>query len=260
MNRTWDEVVGLGSWDDIVARGFTWDSLLESEHLPPLPEPPTTPPPIGTLPPELRTGTDLYRGTQPIAFADADTERAWWLFCDTLTALLDPVAEITRPVPWLALATPWQCPRAWLNVLAQWAGIRRPDAMSEDDLRILIGEGGPGFHRGTRANMIAMIRRFLPPGTPDNFIYFEERADGNPYALRVFTYSVDTPPEVEVQIRDALQAAKPAGLHPFEYQVRVGQTWRMLRDRKENWAQVNAEYENWHEVLHDEPLEVSPQL
>jgi hypothetical protein len=259
MNRSWDEVVGLGSWDD-VADGFTWDSLLAGEPVEPgppiLPDPGELP--IGTLPVELRTGTDIYRGTQPAAFADSETGSAWWRFCETLTDLLDPIAEVTRPVPWLALANPRECPRAWLNVLAQWAGIRRPDAMSEEDLRILIGEGGPGFWRGTRQNMIASIRRFLPPGTPDNFVYFEERADGNPYALRVFTYAMHTPPEVEEQIRAALLAAKPAGLWPFQYEVRVGQTWRMLRDRKESWAQVNADYENWHEVLTDEPLEVSP--
>ena len=103
--------------------------------------------------------------------------------------------------------------------------------------------------------MIAMIRRFLPPGTPDNFVYFEERADGDAYLLRVFTYSAHTPPEIQERIREALAAAKPAGLYPIEYEVRVGQTWRMLRDRKENWAQVNADYANWYEVLHDEPLE-----
>ena len=110
--------------------------------------------------------------------------------------------------------------------------------------------------RGTRQNMIAMIRRFLPPGTPENFVYFEERADNDPYRLRIFTYANDTPPEVEEQIRLALDAAKPAGLHPFIYEVRVGQTYRMLRDRVEDYAEMNERYENYYEVLHDEPLEV----
>jgi hypothetical protein len=206
------------------------------------------------LSPELSTGRDLYRGTEPIAFDDEEQAGAWWQFTDALAGLLDPIAEITRPVPWLALAHPQDCPKAWLNVLAQWAGIRRPDAMSEEDLRILIGEGGPGFWRGTRQNMIALMRRFLPPGTPDNFVYFEERADGDPYKLRVFTYTSDTPPETEQEIRLALEAAKPAGLH-FIYEVRVGQTYRMLRDRVENYAEMNDHYENYFEVLHDEPLQ-----
>ncbi|MCI4360263.1 MAG: phage tail protein [Thermoplasmata archaeon] len=215
-------------------------------------------------PPELdQTGREMFENTRPVAYADTETDYSWARFTSALSELLDPIAEITRPLDgsesWTTLASPHRVPKAWLRVLAQWAGVRRPDAMDEEALRELIAEGGPGFWRGTRAALTAAVRRFLPPGTADQWLYFEERAvvTGDPnidaYALRIFTYEMHTPPEVEAQIRDALQHAKPAGLYPFIYEVRRGQSWRMLRDRMEDWAEVNAHYENWREVLTDEP-------
>lgn len=205
------------------------------------------------------TGEDLYEGTHPAAFADSETGGAWAKLCDALGELLDPIAEITRPddgsEPWIVLASPERCPTDWLRVLAQWAGIRRPDAMSEADLRELIGRGGPGMWRGTRQAMIAAARRFLPPGTADHLLYFQERADFGAgtdpaYCLRVFTYTfVDHDPE---EVRAALEAAKPAGII-LDYQIRRGQAWFMLRNRQPTWAAVNEAYSSWHEVLSDEP-------
>jgi len=200
------------------------------------------------------TGDDLYNGTYPAAFADEDNDYAWQQFMAALALLLDPIAQVTRPddgsEPWTVLASPFRCPTIWLPVLAQWAGIRRPDVMSEEDLRELIAQGGPGYHRGTREAMMAAIRRFLPPDTPDNLITFDERADGDPYFLRVFTYTfVEHDPDL---VRQALEAAKPAGLN-LDYQVRVGQTWGMLNDGWDSWGDVKAGYPSWYEVLHAAP-------
>lgn len=202
----------------------------------------------------ISTGDDLYEGTYPAAFADADNDSAWLAFCAALAELLDPIAEITRPDdgsdPWIVMASPWRCPTDWLPVLAQWAGIRRPDTMPETDLRALIAEGGPGFHRGTRAAMIAAIRRYMPPDMPDSLITFDERADGNPYFLRVFTY--DFVPHDSDLVRQALEQAKPAGL-VLDYEVRVGQTWGMLKDEWDTWGDVLTGYPNWSAVLHAAP-------
>lgn len=221
------------------------------------PRPPHEPPEIGVTGEEIYTNTDYTNRDRD----ELDSGYAWRRFIGALSELLDPIADVVRPngtfdddARWTVLADPDLCPTAWLPVLAQWAGIRRPDAYTEQQLRQLIARGGPGFFRGTRAGMIAEIRRFLPPGTPDSHIYFEERADGNPYKLRVFTYTFeDHDPEL---VRQALAFAKPAGLYPFEYEVRVGQTWAMLNHRKQNWAQVKADYANWYEVLHDEPIDI----
>jgi hypothetical protein len=207
------------------------------------------------------TGDDLYDGTYPAAFADEDNDNTWLVFCAALSELLDPIAEITRPDdgsdPWIVLASPWRCPSDWLNVLAQWAGVRRPDVMAEADLRTLIGRGGPGFTRGTKAAMIAAIRRFLPPDTPESLITFIERAGGDPYALTVFTYSF-----VEhdaALVRQALEQAKPAGLN-LDYQVRVGQTWGMLKATSDSWGDVLADYPTWGDVLTAPPTSQEEDL
>lgn len=223
------------------------------ESLEPEPEPvaaPLDPLALGN------TGEEIYRNTEPIAYADSDTGHAWRRFISALSELLDPIAAITRPTDgtqrWANLGSPRRCPSIWLPVLAQWAGVRRPDALTEEELRDLIGPTAPGMWRGTRQAMTAAVRRFLPPGVADRYIYFEERADGDAYALRIFTYEfVEHDAEA---IRDSLLHAKPAGLWPFEYEVRVGQTWDMLRRRKKTWADVNRDYANWREVHHDEPL------
>jgi hypothetical protein len=124
--------------------------------------------------------------------------------------------------------------------------------MSETDLRTLIDGGGPGFQRGTKAAMIAAIRRFLPPGTPDYLITFDERANGDPYALSVFTYSFVE--HDEALVRQALEQAKPAGLI-LDYEVRVGQTWGMLNQHMPSWGDTVVNYASWYELMHDTPLE-----
>lgn len=207
------------------------------------------------------TGVDLYDATRPAAYADPENGYPWRRFVGALSLLLDPVAGVCRSLDgrerWTQLADPWRCPPAWLRVLAQWAGIRRPDAMTEEELRELIATGGPGFWRGTTANMIAAARRFLPPGMADLYLYFEERADGQAYHLRVFTYTFIE--HDEQQVRAALEAAKPAGL-VLDYQVRRGQNWNMLRTRSTagmgpfTWGDVNEEYESWEHVHTDEPI------
>jgi Phage tail protein (Tail_P2_I) len=202
------------------------------------------------------TGADLYAATAPAAFAEQDTDYAWARFLGALSEMLDPIAEMVRTDPdghpgWTALASPHRCPPKWLRVLAQWAGIRRWDSMTDEELRELIGPRAPGAWRGTRPAMIAAVRRFLPPGTADQYLYFEERADGDPYRLRVFTYTFIE--HDETLVRAALEAAKPAGLQLI-YEVRRGQNWAMLNDRMASWAGVNENYESWDHVHHDEPI------
>lgn len=204
-------------------------------------------------------GRDLYAATAPLTYAERQTGRAWFALCDSLSVLLDPVALMVRDdedgnAGWTALATPHRCPLPWLVVLAQWAGIRRWDAMDEDDLRELIGPRAPGVWRGTRAAMIAAVRRHMPPGTADRYLYFQERADGDPYLLRVFTFTfIDHDPE---QVRDGLEDAKPALLNLI-YEVRRGQTWGMLNQRAEDWQDVRETYRDWAAVLNDEPVRSS---
>lgn len=199
------------------------------------------------------TGRDLYAATAPIAYGDPANDWAWAKYCSALGELLDVVAEMARDDAdgnpgWTALASPTRCPEPWLRVLAQWAGVHRWDSMTEQELRDLIGPRAPGLWRGTKKAMVDAVRRFLPEGAP---IVFDERANGDAYLLRVFTFDfVDHDP---AQVAAALHAAKPAGLI-LNYEVRHGQTWGMLRDRGLSWGEVNATYANWKAVYDDAPL------
>lgn len=143
--------------------------LLPGDDVTPIPEPVIGDPlDLGI------TGVDLYEATQPAAYADADNDYAWRRFVGALSVLLDNVADVCRSFDgeerWTQLASPSRCPPEWLPVLAQWAGVRRPDAMTEAELRELIGPTAPGMWRGTRAAMIAAVRRFLPqPLDPNTY-------------------------------------------------------------------------------------------
>ena len=202
------------------------------------------------------TGADLYQQTAPMTYAEPDTGYAWAQLLGALAILLDPVAEMVRDDDagnpgWTAQASPARCPTPWLRVLAQWAGIRasQADAMSEADLRELIGPHAPGMWRGTRAAMEAAVRRFMPDDAPEPVIYFEERAGGDPYLLRVFTYDfIDHDPAL---VQAALQAAKPAGLI-LSYELRHGQTYAMLAQHGD-YADVKATYLDYASMFAAEP-------
>jgi hypothetical protein len=204
------------------------------------------------------TGRDLYAATPTLARLDPDNDYAWAKYMAALSVLLDVIAEMVRDDAdgnpgWTAMASPTRCPEPFLRVLAQWAGIRRWDALDPPDLRALIGPRAPGLWRGTREAMIAAVRRFYPPGQFDpSWIYFEERADGDPYLLRVFTF--DFIDHDEAGVRAELQANKPAGLNLI-YEVRHGQTWGMLRDSGLTWGQLEGAYGTWAGVLDGQPTQ-----
>jgi hypothetical protein len=202
------------------------------------------------------TGRDLYAATPTMARLDPANDDAWAKYLAALSELLDPIAVMVRDDAegnpgWTAMASPSRCPEPWLRVLAQWAGIRRWDALDSPDLRALIGPRAPGLWRGTRQAMIAAVRRFYPPNEFDPaWIYFEERADGEPYKLRVFTFDfIDH--DVE-GVRQALEQATPAGIQ-LVYELRHGQTWGMLRDGGLTWGELVDTYGDWDGVLSARP-------
>jgi hypothetical protein len=196
---------------------------------------PIPPVPLGPV------GQDLYDATAPMTYAEAETDYAWARYLAALGVLLDEIAALVRDDDagnpgWTALASPLRCPLPWLRVLARWAGLRRPDRYTEAELRSLIGPHAPGLWRGTRARLLDGVQRYL---TPDGALYFEERADGDAYKLRIFTYAYDT--LNEAAIRSELEAAIPAGLL-LDYQVRAGQTYALLRARRATYAAAKAAY------------------
>ena len=155
---------------------------------------------------------------------------------------------------WSAFASPSRCPESYLYTLGVWAGVTYPRRMGRGDLRDLIGPHSPALWRGTRDGIIAAVRRFLSPGAP---IYFEERAvtpehsEGDAYYLRIFTYSDSTLDEEA--IRRELLNTVPAGL-VLDYEVRIGQTYGMLRERCATYQDVKDMYPTYNDVREDAPL------
>lgn len=207
--------------------------------------PPTPPFAMGEV------ATELYHATAPLTFEDAALGFPWATYLQSLGLIIEDEMILTggdgAHEPWTALADPQRCPADWLGVLAQWAGLRNRSAYSEAELRALLGPHAPGLWRGTVAAMTAAARRFIGPTAP---LFFEERAEGDPYLLRIFTY--DFSGGDPVQIAAALYAAKPAGL-TLEYEVRVGQTYGMMLAKHPLYSDVLAAYETYGDAVADRP-------
>lgn len=203
-------------------------------------------------------GRDLYEALAPLTYEDEAHGWALAHYVDSLAIVFEETANLVRSDDddegWTAFADPERCPDSYLTTLAQWAGIRWPNRLAPDDLRTLIGGKGSGLWRGTKSALIAAVRRYMTPG---GSLYFEERADGDPYKLRIFTYGFDTLDEAA--IRTELLLNVPAGLL-LDYDVRVGQTYGMASDRTDELAAptyadataVYATYEDAH-VAHPPP-------
>lgn len=207
-----------------------------------------TDPPIGTL-----VGRDLYDAVEPLTYADEQLGWPLAVFVDSLGLMLDEEARLVRDddagnVGWSAFADPQRVPTSYLFTLAQWAGVIYPRRMPEPDLRALIGPHAPGLWRGTRDAILAGVQRYLTPG---GSLFFEERADGNAYHLRIFTYTYDTLDETA--IRRELVGLVPAGLI-VDYEIRDGQSYALLLHGSygDHYSHVKAtytSYDNLHSSL-----------
>ena len=202
-----------------------------------------TDPPIAT-----EVGQDLYAALEPLTYADASLGWPLAKYLSSIGLILDEVAQLVRSDDaghdgWPAFADPTRCPDDFLYTLAQWAGVTHPRRMTTTALRDLIGPHAPGVWRGTKAAILAGVRRYL--AEPDGLLYFEERADGNPYKLRIFTYDFDTLDQAAIEVE--LLNVVPAGLI-VNYEVREGATWAQLHAAQPNWAAVNATYATWRDV------------
>jgi hypothetical protein len=214
---------------------------------------------MSTPPIDTQVGADLYAAVGPMTWAD---ESLGWPLARYLSSnglMLEEIAELVRTDAdgnegWTHFASPLRCPDNFLYTLAVWAGVTYPRRMARSDLRELIGPHGPALWRGTRDGIINAVRRFLAPGAP---LYFEERAvtpdhpEGDPYYLRIFTYSDSTLNQAAIE--QELLHAVPAGLI-LNYEVRVGQTYGMLRDRCATYQDVKDMYPTYDDVRKDAPL------
>jgi hypothetical protein len=203
---------------------------------------------------QTEVGQDLYDAIEPLTWADAGLGFPLAIYLDCCALILEETAQLVRASDddddgWSAFADPTRCPTDYLFTLAQWAGIRYPSRMSESDLRTMIGPHAPGLWRGTKGAILAAVQRYLIPGGQ---LYFEERADGDPYKLRIFTYEYDT--LSETGIRAELRNVVPAGLI-VDFEVRVGQSYDMVKDSGRTYDEVLAKYGTYDTLLNSLPDE-----
>jgi hypothetical protein len=197
---------------------------------------------------QTQVGADLYESLAPLTY---DDEQLGWplaTYLDALGLILDEIAGLVRTDEdgndgWSAFADPARCPDDFLVTLAQWAGVRYPRRMSGDDLRALIGPHAPGLWRGTKQALLDTVQRYLTPG---GSMYFEERADGNPYVLRIHTYAYDTLDAVALE--NELLTHVPAGLI-LEYAMQEGMSYAELRHQAATYAAMRATFENYRAVV-----------
>jgi hypothetical protein len=211
-----------------------------------------------TVPDMGQVGADLYDAVAPLTWADSQVEYHLAHFCAANGLQLEEVAALVRTDDegndgWTAFASPKRCPDDYLYTLAVWAGVRFPRRMSLGDLRALIGPQAPGLWRGTKAAILASVQRYLTSGAT---IYFEERADGDAYKLRIFTYDGETLDEAAIvhELRNQI----PAGL-VVDYEVRVGQTYDQLAASMASYDQVTATYPTYDDVTYSLPPEATTQ-
>ena len=199
-----------------------------------------------------QVGADLYAAVDPLTFADESLGWPLALYLSANGIMLEEVAALVRSGPegedgWSAFADPARCPESFLYTLAVWAGVRYPRRMVASDLRAIIGPHAPSVWRGTKAAILAAVNRYLMEGAT---VYFEERADGNAYHIRIFTYEAETLDEDA--LRTELLGAIPAGLI-LEYELRVGQTYDQLEASVATYDDMLTTFDSYDDVTHTMP-------
>ena len=202
-----------------------------------------------TRPDMTVVGAELYDAVAPLTYADESLGWPLALYLSANGLMLEEVAALVRASDdgsdgWTAFADPARCPDSFLYTLGVWAGVRFPRRMTLSDLRDIIGPQAPGVWRGTKGAILSAVRRYLVEGST---IFFEERADGNAYHLRIFTYDSET--LNEDAIRDELLGAIPAGL-VVNYEVREGQTYDQLEAGVTSYDDMSSTWSSYDEVTH----------
>lgn len=212
------------------------------------------PPPVPPYVFDTTVGQDHFDAVGPLTWADSGLGWPLAIYLDAVGLILEEIAVLVREDDagnggWSAFTDPYRCPVDFLFTLAQWSGVSYPRRMSEAALRDLIGPHAPGLWRGTRDAILAGVRRYL---TDVGILYFEERADGDAYHIRIFTYNFDTADEAA--IRHELYNLIPAGLI-VDYEVRQGQTYAMNLEKHATYADVKAAYVDYAAMVADTPTD-----
>lgn len=153
----------------------------------------------------------LYTDLEPVMRGDGEsTSWAGLKFVESLARRLDDVEVLARDVGetpgWAVVLQSATAPVNYLEWLAQFVGVSWGSTPTEADRRARIA-AREGQARGTKAAMESAIKSTL---TEPKQVFITEKWGGDHYALRVVTFTAQTPSEPAT--RAAILRQKPAGL------------------------------------------------
>lgn len=167
--------------------------------------------------------------------------------CEALIGQWQGIEDIIRDDPltddpgWSTVMDVNRAPSEWLAWLAQFAGVRLRDGLSDADQRAWI-KSTDGFRRGSPTAMVGAVQAYL---TGTKTVYLTER-HGSAYRLTVATKLSETPNTAQVAAAALLQ--KPAGI-VMAVTVVNGSDYQTLRDTHDSYTDVKNTFVNYTEVI-----------
>lgn len=152
---------------------------------------------------------ELYERTLPLAVRDKDNGGAWATYVTAIGVMFDRfefVRDTPQTVGYGSLLDVDRAAVESLGWLGMFSGVVTNTALPDGDQREQV-DATEGFHRGTLDAITRAAQRHL---TGSRRVTIFERNGGDAYAVRVITYSSETPDPVQT-VRDIV-AAKPVGL------------------------------------------------
>lgn len=189
---------------------------------------------------------ELYGALGPWAEEDTASARFELLtFCEAIMGRLQPVEDVARDSDagpgWSSIMDVNRAPAAYLDWLAQFAGVRMTPGLLEEGKRSRI-RSTDGFRRGSPAAIRAAPAPFL---TGNKVVFVTER-QGSAYRFAVATIDTETPNPAAVE--RALRDQKPAGLI-MTYSVITQGTYLQLRDTHASYGVLKTVYPQYTDVL-----------
>jgi len=185
-------------------------------------------------------GQELYEALAPMTYADRKQGWALAHYTRAIALMFEDVEKLIRNSEWgdaMDVDTVWEEGIPWLG---QFIGIRLPEPWPVERQRDWI-HNKLNWKRGTIEGIKETVGVLL---TGSKTVRIDERV-GSAYHIIVSTYAQETPADT-TRIINAINASKPGGI-TFEYQVVPGQLWEdVVLDG--TWAEVAAEYTDWHDV------------
>lgn len=199
------------------------------------------------------TTEEVYASLGPLT---ADDEKYDWpllRYLDATARQLDEIEVLARDaddyVGWGRIMDLQAIPDADLPWLAQFVGVVPLQNLDAASQRIRIGEAA-GWKRGTVDAIRAAMKQFLT-GSRTTQIF--ERYQGSAYALRVRSFTTETPDPAAVEA--AVRALKPAGI-VLTYDVSTGQDYDELATTVATYNDLSARYPTYRDVSYGIPPEV----